>query len=342
MKDEGAGKNGKWMATNCASEHYTKDAEGYECECAAEGIHTIPSECTPSSSSHPVEWMKPDNDEVKDGSMVLKASYTRTQEKQYEGNYLNRFVGSEINTADYFKYGYFEIRAKVNLKTGTMSAFWLCGNRNDNIEYEIDIFECFGKYPGLFKQTALAHPYENGSGSKSGSTYNFAREVKDDLAEPNTWLNATKLSSKFKTAELRKWYQESALGSPYQPNKENQLGTSSYFHVENMTDWHTYGLDWREDSITWYIDGIATMRLEIPEGGLKVKDSQQKERTYKFDQPMRLILGLAVDSSDTTPWSKVEDAAYDSVNSGVSMEIDYVRVYQDSKGEVYKNYERTK
>lgn len=165
---------------------------------------------------------------------------------------------------------------------------------------------------------------------------------KDDLAEPNTWLNATKLSSKFKTAELRKWYQESALGSPYQPNKENQLGTSSYFHVENMTDWHTYGLDWREDSITWYIDGIATMRLEIPEGGLKVKDSQQKERTYKFDQPMRLILGLAVDSSDTTPWSKVEDAAYDSVNSGVSMEIDYVRVYQDSKGEVYKNYERTK
>lgn len=305
---------------------YTTDSDGYECD----------------TNGRPAEWNKPDNDYVENGNMVLKASYSRTTDKKNsDGSYYNRFIGSDIDTVDYFKYGYFEIRAKMNLVEGTMSAFWLCGNRTDGIEYELDIFECHGKYPGLFKQTALAHPYENGSDKKSGATYNFAYNVTDELADVNSWNNATNLSARYKTQQLKSWYEAGYLGTAYTPDHKKSLETSSYFQVADLTDWHTYGLDWREDSIIWYIDGIATMRLVIPEGGLQVTDNGNVDRIYKFDKPMRLILGLGVDSSGETPWSIVPDGQYDTVNQA-SMTIDYVRVYQDSKGEVYKNYESTK
>ena len=301
--------------------------EGYESECVGstvDGVHT----CV--ANSHPVEWNQPINNYVTDGNMVLKASYSRTADKTNgNGQYLNRFIGSDIDTADYFKYGYFEIRAKINLVEGTMSSFWLCGNRNDGIEYELDIFECHGKYPGLFKQTALAHPYANGADQgKSGATYNFAYLVKE----------IDGLSEKFKTETLNQWQQNNVLGPGYRNNGTDTLGTSSFFHVPDLTDWHTYGLDWRKDSITWYIDGIPTMRLTIPEGGLNVTDNGSVKRTYSFDKPMRLILGLGVDSSGEDPWSLVPDGEYESVNNA-SMTIDYVRVYQDSNGEVYKNYD---
>ncbi len=322
-KDGKIAKEGKWSAVNCERQGYETGADGYECGTVLKND----SNQVIKPAGRPVEWNKPDFDYVKDGSMVLQAQYVKTDEwKNSQGGYYNRLIGSDLDTADYFLYGYFEIRAKINLVEGAMSAFWLCGSRDDNVEYEIDIFECHGKYPGLFKQTALAHPYENGKGNgKSSATYNFAYQVQEIAG----------LSEKFKTDTLNAWWKKDALGPGYRNNGKDTLGTSSFFHVPDLTEWHTYGLDWREDSITWYIDGIPTMKLTIPEEGYQVDDKVKE--AYKFNRPMRLILGLGVDCSNQDPWSLVPDGQYESVNNA-SMTIDYVRVYQDSKGKVYKYY----
>ena len=269
----------------------------------------------------PVEWNQPTFDYVQDGNLVLQAGKSYGQKlwsNPTDYFYSNRYIGSDIETLEYYSYGYFEIRAKMNLSEGIMSSFWLCGDRNaeSKMEYEIDIFECHGKYPGLFKQTALGHYYPNGftgSSSEKESTGNLYMHVKD-------------ITNCFKTPTLTQWCKDGALGARYTPD---DLGTESYFHVEDLREWHTYGLDWRKDSITWYIDGIATSRMEIPKEGVKRTvwtASGEKEMTYYFNEPMRLILGVGVDSSNVAPWSYVGDDT--DWENGSSMVIDYVRIYQ--------------
>lgn len=60
--------------------------------------------------------------------------------------------------------------------------------------------------------------------------------------------------------------------------------------------WHTYGVDWRRDAITWLLDGK-------PVGSLK----RSQVPIWVFDRPLHLILTLAVGGDwpgppdDTTP-----------------------------------------
>lgn len=257
--------------------------------------------------------------------MILKGSYSDSGKdiltNQLPGVTLkeNRYIGSEIKTKDFYRYGYFEIKAKANLSEGIVSAFWLLGDRDSesNIEYELDIFEGFGKYNGLFKQTALAHYYPNGFNNGQGQ-----KESTANLYDP---VNDLSSGDVFKSDQLTAWCENGDLGNRYIPD---DLGTESYFHVENPEEWHTYGLDWRKDSITWYIDGVATSRLLIPEEGVTVTVNTadgKKDMTYYFNEPMRLILSCYVDTSDNKPWSLVGDGT--NWNKA-SMEVAYVHIYQ--------------
>ncbi|NML96221.1 family 16 glycosylhydrolase [Novosphingobium olei] len=71
------------------------------------------------------------------------------------------------------------------------------------------------------------------------------------------------------------------------------------------TEFHTYGLDWEPDYLTWYIDGVAVRTVPTPAG---------------LDKPMYMLLNLgggsdwAGDPDSTTPFP-------------ARMQIDYVRVY---------------
>ena len=73
--------------------------------------------------------------------------------------------------------------------------------------------------------------------------------------------------------------------------------------------WHTYGVDWEPNSITWYVDGVArrtfTNKALIP------------------SQAMYLIANLAVGGS----WPGAPNA---STHFPATFEIDYVRVWQHS------------
>ena len=140
------------------------------------------------------------------------------------------------------------------------------------------MFECFGKEPNYLKSTLLAHNYPNGADGGKTST-----------------------ETKFTYEQLTKIIEEKG---------------QTYFYNENGwgDEYHTFGLDWQYDSITWYIDGVAV---------LKATPSEADKGQYVFDEPMRVRLtcyagrelGGTIDN--TTDWK-----------NGNSLIVDYVRIYQ--------------
>ena len=220
---------------------------------------------------------------VKNGSLILKGeSYT-------DENGETAYRGGEVNTKEYYSYGYYEIKAKVNSSTGICPAFWLCGSRDSasKIEYEIDVFECFGKTPDIIKGTLLAHNYPNGStDGKESSEHNFIyNRLSGDLAPINN----------------------------YTDNFNN-----TFFKGDWGNDFHTYGLDLKSDSITWYIDGKAV---------LTAKPSEVCGGIYIFNEPMRVRLTCYAGRDVNSPMTGLPDETTDWEN-GNSLVVDYLKIYQ--------------
>lgn len=80
----------------------------------------------------------------------------------------------------------------------------------------------------------------------------------------------------------------------------------------NRTEWHTYGIEWTENLIRWYVDDKVFFSQSI-------LASHMSE--FRMDQ--YIILNLAI--GGTWPGYNIDDSAFP--NSSV-MEVDYVRVYQ--------------
>lgn len=86
-------------------------------------------------------------------------------------------------------------------------------------------------------------------------------------------------------------------------------GGSSPFYARG-TDFtkgfHTFGVDWEPDSVTWYIDGVAQRQVRV-----------------SISNPMYLVANLAIAGSSPPDASTVFPA---------SMDIDFIRVYQHPAG----------
>ncbi len=223
------------------------------------------------------------NISVKDGKLILRG----------KGKNDEIYTGSEIRTKEFFHYGYFEIKAKINTSKGICPAFWLLGSRDSEskIEYEVDIFECFGRMPGIIKGTLLAHNYPKGSqGGNHGSEHRFPyrRMVKEPFPEKDM----VKIFS------------------------DNHNKT---FFAGNWGDeYHTFGLDWQKDSITWYVDGEPTLSA-VP--------SEACEGQYIYNEPMRVILTCYAGRDVCMPLTGFPDETTDWEH-GNYMEVDYLKVWQ--------------
>ena len=85
---------------------------------------------------------------------------------------------------------------------------------------------------------------------------------------------------------------------------------------ENMTtQFHTYGMEWTEDYIEFYVDGVSACVFR------KADDTEdQTEHAWPFDQPFYLILNIAVGGG--------LGGEIDDTSLPYHMEVEYVRVYQ--------------
>ena len=76
----------------------------------------------------------------------------------------------------------------------------------------------------------------------------------------------------------------------------NHTKTEQYYYTvskENIADqFHTYGFEWTEDTISYFIDGVKEMTYRKGEVG---KDDTPKG--WPFDQPFYLIMNMAIGGS---------------------------------------------
>lgn len=223
------------------------------------------------------------NISAKDGKLVLTA----------KGKDDDIYTGSEIRTKEFFHYGYFEIKAKICTSKGICPAFWLLGSRDSEskIEYEVDIFECFGRMPGIIKNTLLAHNYPLGSqGGNHGSEHRFLYDRVTPEPIPEKQMVKLFAENFNKTFFAGNWGEE----------------------------FHTYGLDWQKDSITWYIDG-KPMLTSVP--------SEVFDGKYIYNEPMQVILTCYSGRDVCSPLTGFPDETTDWEN-GNFMEVDYLKVWQ--------------
>jgi beta-glucanase (GH16 family) len=82
----------------------------------------------------------------------------------------------------------------------------------------------------------------------------------------------------------------------------------SWSRVTDMSaDFHTYGLNWQADKITWYMDGVKLFEMNTPSD---------------MNKPMYLLAGIGVANND---W-----VGYATPTTTGQMQIDYLRAYSNA------------
>jgi len=190
---------------------------------------------------------------IKDGFLVI-TSYKLS--KSYQGSDI---ISARMNTKKSWKYGYFEMRAKVPAGKGTWAAFWMLPENFQNwpLDGEIDIMEYVGYKPGTTHATIHTKAYNH----------------------------------KIKTEK------------------------SAEHNIKDMeTEFHIYSLEWTENHIKGYVDGVEFFTFE--------NDKKGNKETWPFDVPFYLKLNLAIGGD----WGGTEGIDHSIFPS--RYEVDYVRVYQ--------------
>ncbi|HHE0437850.1 TPA: family 16 glycosylhydrolase, partial [Vibrio parahaemolyticus] len=112
-------------------------------------------------------------------------------------------------------------------------------------------------------------------------------------------------------------------GTIHAPQSFAATGVGTAYHLDENTpsfseDFHTYTLEWDDDEIEWYIDGNlyhVVNKHELIDMG--------REASWVFDKEFFLIMNVSVGGTmagDPIPSQWVKP----------TMEVDYVKVYQDS------------
>ncbi|MBR1931407.1 MAG: family 16 glycosylhydrolase [Lachnospiraceae bacterium] len=116
-------------------------------------------------------------------------------------------------------------------------------------------------------------------------------------------------------------------GGPYPGN--TYTNESYELPAENdVTDYHVYAVEWEPEEIRWFVDDICYFKMSSEEwyckSGGEVKDVSD---AAPFDVPFNIILNVAV-GGNFDPEADMSGTVFPA-----TMEVDYVRVYQQAEAE---------
>lgn len=288
---------------------------------------------------------------IKEGEVVITAS-TRTAlatcivrveggllpDTEIEGLSLiwyDEFDGTQL---DLSKWGYqIGVRDEYHGKLGNT---WYWGN--DELQYYTEDAVSVGD--GVLTITASRRDYE-------GMEYTSARILTRDLASftygyfearmklpttagmwPAFWMMPQPSGPSSTRNEYGGWSASGEIDIMEARGRVvNEVGNALHYggnpHVYSadaqkldtpISEWHTYGLDWTPDSITWYVDGEVAFSMTSSQWWTSASDGE----SAPFDKPFYLILNLAVGGNYDGGIKPPEDF------ESASMLVDYVRVYK--------------
>ena len=107
------------------------------------------------------------------------------------------------------------------------------------------------------------------------------------------------------------------------PFNQHVSGKYKFASGTDITDYHVYAVEWRENEIIWSIDGVEYFSTS---DWYTKKDGVVAEYPAPFNQEFYIILNLAV-GGDYDKLQLPEDS-----DLPATMEVDYVRVYHDVNG----------
>ena len=90
--------------------------------------------------------------------------------------------------------------------------------------------------------------------------------------------------------------------------------TNSFGAIDTIENWHTYAIEWYEDCMKWYVDGICYQTMNI-----------SSEQMDEFQRDHFIILNLAL-GSNSSPFTLNQTVSANFTNA--TMYVDYVRVFQ--------------
>lgn len=113
----------------------------------------------------------------------------------------------------------------------------------------------------------------------------------------------------------------------------NQYSGASYQPPTNIwEEFHTYAVEWEEGEIRWYVDNVLFARNSgnwfIYYWGGQEVGYQVVAGAKPFDQPFHMILNVALGNGSYVPYPTFGPA------DDVTMEVDYVKVYECSNDPV--------
>lgn len=130
-------------------------------------------------------------------------------------------------------------------------------------------------------------------------------QINADVAAYQTihtkWANSTKDGAE-------------CMNKPNDPRKSNNTPAA-------LDEYHTFGLEWTEDILKWFIDGKQVFSY-ARKTGLSESDSKAQ---WPYDQPFYIILNQSVGNGG---WASAPD-----VNFEYETKFDWVRVYQKEGGD---------
>lgn len=103
-------------------------------------------------------------------------------------------------------------------------------------------------------------------------------------------------------------------------------GNQSYKHVGgnkeiDVTQYHTYTIDWDENRILWFVDNVQYHEFNI---------ANNVDGTHEFHKPFFILLNMAIGGN--WPGFSIDDSAFEA-----EMYVDYVRVYQKEEDVAVEN-----
>ena len=107
------------------------------------------------------------------------------------------------------------------------------------------------------------------------------------------------------------------------PFNRNIGGSYVFDNGTDITDYHVYAVEWKENEIIWYVDDVEFFRTS---NWYTMNDGVVAEYPAPFNQEFYLILNMAVGGT----YDSQKLPGVDEVPG--TMEVDYVRVYHNKQG----------